>query len=209
MITSCSCLKNVVSRCLHRIYPPARNATATELMLVQLASLLKGLYLYFHSEVEMQSFVFSCTVNKKSKSIMNLKIRRSYAEVADNIVNREFLAGGVRKVLLKNITYCRWCYSDTKSITSYKYTCNEIFAQLKAMKFLKRSEGYIPTYARTDLTDDLHDSFGFRTDNIFLPRFIISSISFYTNTYKALSFSPFCGNIINEFEGTYSPLVAR
>ena len=24
--------------------------------------------------------------------------------------------------------------------------------------------GYIPTYTRTDLTDDLHDKFGFRTD---------------------------------------------
>lgn len=25
-------------------------------------------------------------------------------------------------------------------------------------------EGYIPTYTRTDLTDDLHEAFGFRTD---------------------------------------------
>ena len=25
-------------------------------------------------------------------------------------------------------------------------------------------EGYLPTYTRTDLTDDLHDAFGFRTD---------------------------------------------
>ena len=25
-------------------------------------------------------------------------------------------------------------------------------------------EGYIPTYTRTDLTDDLHEVFGFRTD---------------------------------------------
>lgn len=46
----------------------------------------------------------------------------------------------------------------------HKYTCNEILAQLKAMKFLKTGEGYIPAYARTDLTDDLHDAFGFRTD---------------------------------------------
>lgn len=25
-------------------------------------------------------------------------------------------------------------------------------------------DGHIPTYTRTDLTDDLHDKFGFRTD---------------------------------------------
>lgn len=25
-------------------------------------------------------------------------------------------------------------------------------------------EGYLPSYTRTDLTDDLHEAFGFRTD---------------------------------------------
>ena len=25
-------------------------------------------------------------------------------------------------------------------------------------------EGYIPTYTRTDLTDELHEKYGFRTD---------------------------------------------
>ena len=28
----------------------------------------------------------------------------------------------------------------------------------------KLEQGYIPLYTRTDLTDDLHDKFGFRTD---------------------------------------------
>lgn len=33
------------------------------------------------------------------------------------------------------------------------------------MNFYKtNSEGYIPTYIRTDLTDTLHETFGFRTD---------------------------------------------
>lgn len=27
-----------------------------------------------------------------------------------------------------------------------------------------KSYGYIPIYTRTDLTDDIHDAFGFRTD---------------------------------------------
>jgi len=28
----------------------------------------------------------------------------------------------------------------------------------------KLEQGHIPLYTRTDLTDDLHDKFGFRTD---------------------------------------------
>ena len=29
---------------------------------------------------------------------------------------------------------------------------------------LENKDSYIPNYTRTDLTDDLHDKFGFRTD---------------------------------------------
>ena len=46
-----------------------------------------------------------------------------------------------------------------------KYTCCEIIQGLKDMDFYEvKGEGYIPTYTRTDFTDDLHDIFGFRTD---------------------------------------------
>lgn len=46
-----------------------------------------------------------------------------------------------------------------------KYTCHEIIDCLREMEFLKADgEGYIPAYIRNDLTDDLHDLFGFRTD---------------------------------------------
>lgn len=46
-----------------------------------------------------------------------------------------------------------------------KYTCKEIMDGLKSMNFLEvKGEGYIPTYTRTDFTDDLHKAFGFRTD---------------------------------------------
>ena len=31
------------------------------------------------------------------------------------------------------------------------------------------NEGYIPTYIRTDLTDQLHNLFGFRTDTEIVP----------------------------------------
>lgn len=48
---------------------------------------------------------------------------------------------------------------------NHKYTCSEIIAGLRSIKFFKqKEEGYSPAYIRTDFTDDLHDTFGFRTD---------------------------------------------
>ena len=46
-----------------------------------------------------------------------------------------------------------------------KYTCPEIINGLREMDFLEvKGDGYLPTYTRTDFTDDLHEAFGFRTD---------------------------------------------
>lgn len=46
------------------------------------------------------------------------------------------------------------------------YTCDEIIQTLRKMKMTKISKenGYIPSYKRTDLTDKLHEVFGFHTD---------------------------------------------
>lgn len=47
----------------------------------------------------------------------------------------------------------------------YKYTCSELIAALQGMDLHEIfGEGYVPTYTRTDITDALHDAFGFRTD---------------------------------------------
>lgn len=46
-----------------------------------------------------------------------------------------------------------------------EYTSNDIIETLRNMNLYKEySEGYIPTYTRTDLTDKLHEIAGFRTD---------------------------------------------
>ena len=46
-----------------------------------------------------------------------------------------------------------------------KYTCDKIIDTLRSMDMLiAPGEGYIPSYTRTDITDALHDVFGFRTD---------------------------------------------
>ena len=46
-----------------------------------------------------------------------------------------------------------------------KLTSHDIVTALREMNFYSiPAEGYIPTYTRTDMTDALHEAFGFRTD---------------------------------------------
>lgn len=47
-----------------------------------------------------------------------------------------------------------------------RFTCDQIIQTLRAMNmtFLSAASSYIPSYTRTELTDALHQSFGFRTD---------------------------------------------
>ncbi|NLB33367.1 MAG: IS1634 family transposase [Tissierellia bacterium] len=46
-----------------------------------------------------------------------------------------------------------------------KFTSHQIITELRNMDFYSiPTEGYIPTYTRTDFTDALHETFGFRTD---------------------------------------------
>ena len=47
----------------------------------------------------------------------------------------------------------------------YKYTTSQILDTIRNMNMLEnKGDGYIPEYIRTNLTDDLHEVFGFRTD---------------------------------------------
>ena len=45
-----------------------------------------------------------------------------------------------------------------------KYTVGEIIDSLKEIDLSVKDGDYIPNYTRTNLTDDLHEKFGFRTD---------------------------------------------
>ncbi len=68
--------------------------------------------------------------------------------------------------------------------TGNKYTCNEILSTLRSMQvtLLSKESGYIPSYKRTDLTDDLHKAFGFHTDYEFISRSAMRSIIKSTKT---------------------------
>lgn len=48
---------------------------------------------------------------------------------------------------------------------NHKYTNTKIIEKLKEMEvYEEKGSGYSPAYIRDDLTDDLHETFGFRTD---------------------------------------------
>lgn len=48
--------------------------------------------------------------------------------------------------------------------TKDKYTTEQLIDTLRNYNLLKLDEGYIPAYTRNDITDNLHNVFGFRTD---------------------------------------------
>lgn len=48
---------------------------------------------------------------------------------------------------------------------NYKFTTSQILETLRGMNVLEiKGDGYIPEYIRTDITDELHELFNFRTD---------------------------------------------
>ena len=58
-----------------------------------------------------------------------------------------------------------------------KYTSTQIITALRSMKLLAvEGIGYQPAYKRTDLTDDLHGKFGFRTDYQIMKKSSVRSV---------------------------------
>ena len=52
-----------------------------------------------------------------------------------------------------------------------KYTCGELLEALKAINFVEvQEQGFMPTYRREAVTDDLHEACGFRTDYQFITK---------------------------------------
>lgn len=56
-------------------------------------------------------------------------------------------------------------YRILENKLDYKYTNTTIIEKLREMNmYEEKGSGYSPNYVRDDLTDDLHEKFGFRTD---------------------------------------------
>lgn len=124
-------------------------------------------------ESDFDGFYAVCTnLEDNASEIIKVNKRRWEIEESFRIMKSEFRA---RPVYLKNddriqahFTTCfisLMIFRLLEKKLNEKYTCSEIIKTLRNMNFYKNFEnGYIPTYTRTDLTDNLHEIFGFRTD---------------------------------------------
>ena len=124
-------------------------------------------------EAAYDGFYAVCTnLDDDASAIIKVNQRRWEIEESFRIMKSEFKA---RPVYLQrddrieaHLTTCfisLMIYRILEKKLGEKYTCHDIVTGLRDMNFFEiTGEGYLPTYTRTDLTDDLHDAFGFRTD---------------------------------------------
>ena len=105
-------------------------------------------------------------------SIIKINQKRREIEECFRIMKTEFKARPVylsrKDRITAHFTTCFTAlviYRILEQKLNEKYTCEELIDTILSMDMLiAPGEGYIPTYTRTDITDALHDAFGFRTD---------------------------------------------
>ena len=145
------------------------------------------------SEEEMYDGFYAVITNLEGDVGEILKINRQRWEIEENfrIMKTDFEARPVyvrRDERIK--AHFLICYI---SLLVYRllekklgnaYTCNEILGTLRSMQvtLLTKESGYIPSYKRTDMTDDLHKVFGFHTDYEFISKSTMRSIIKSTKT---------------------------
>ena len=96
--------------------------------------------------------------------IVRINRRRWEIEESFRIMKHEFRARPVYlqkdERIAAHFTTCfisLLLFRYLEKLLGEKHSCEEIIGTLRGMDFLKaEGEGYIPTYTRTDLTDDLH-----------------------------------------------------
>ena len=105
-------------------------------------------------------------------SIIKINQKRWEIEECFRIMKTEFKARPVylsrKDRITAHFTTCFTAlvvYRILEQKLNGKYTCEELIETIRSMDMMiAPGEGYIPTYTRTDITDALHDAFGFRTD---------------------------------------------
>ena len=124
-------------------------------------------------EEKFDGFYGVCTnLDDSAEEIIKVNQRRWEIEESFRIMKSEFKA---RPVYLSRddriIAHFTTCFLSLvlhrylEKKLEEKFTSSEIINTLREMNFMESiGNGYIPTYTRTDLTDALHEKFGFRTD---------------------------------------------
>lgn len=126
-----------------------------------------------HKEEKFDGFYGVCTnLEDSAEEIIKVNQRRWEIEESFRIMKSEFKARPVYLSRDDRITaHFTTCFLSLVLLRflekrlEEKYSSSKIIDCLREMNFMESvGNGYIPTYTRTDLTDTLHDKFGFRTD---------------------------------------------
>jgi transposase len=124
-------------------------------------------------EAQYDGFYAVCTnLEDDASDIIKINHRRWEIEECFRIMKSEFKA---RPVYLSRDDRIKAHFTTCfLALTLYRYlekrlderfTTNDIVSGLRDMNFCSvPSEGYIPTYTRSNFTDALHEAFGFKTD---------------------------------------------
>ena len=123
---------------------------------------------------EMYDGYYALTTNLIGDITEIFKIIKGRWEIEESfrIMKNDFLARPVNlsredriKAHFMTCFISLFIYRLLEKKLNYKYTTSEILTTLRTMNvFENKGDGYLPIYTRTDLTDDLHELFGFRTD---------------------------------------------
>lgn len=127
------------------------------------------------NEAQYDGFYAICSnlENESIEELIRINRQRWQIEECFRIMKTEFRA---RPVYLRNEDRIKahfitcfialTIYRLLEKKLGERFTCEEIIETLKNMNMNRPGEklGYLPNYTRSDLTDALHENFGFRTD---------------------------------------------
>ena len=137
------------------------------------------------NEEKYDGFYGVCTnLEDEPEAIIKINKRRWEIEESFRILKSEFKARPVylsRDDRIKaHFTTCFLAllvYRLLEKKLDEKYTSKELVDTLKDFNFMEiKGEGYIPAYIRTDITDELHEKFNFRTDTQIVSNKIMKKI---------------------------------
>ena len=130
------------------------------------------------SEEQYDGFYAVCTnLDDDPEAIVRINKRRWEIEECFRIMKSDFEARPVyvkrqERILAHFITcfIALIIYKYLEKKLNGKYTINQILSTLQEMDFVRyEGKGYQPIYTRTELTDDLHNAFGFCTSKQIIP----------------------------------------
>ena len=125
-------------------------------------------------EEEKYDGYYGITTNLNGEIEDILQISKNRWEIEENfrILKTDFESGTIHLSREDRITsHFLTCfislliYRILENKLDYKYTNTQIIEKLREMEvYEEKGSGYSPAYVRNDLTDDLHETFNFRTD---------------------------------------------